>query len=61
VSRNKENKEKREVEKRVEFKDGYVILDGYETKIREERWKEIEKGMGIYKKAFKIAREMVDA
>lgn len=43
---------------RVKFKDGYVVLDGFETKIPEEYWKEREKGMKIYKKAFEIARKM---
>ena len=55
------NKKERppKAKERVKFKDGYVVLDGYETEIREERWKKIEKGMEVYRKAFKIAEEMM--
>ena len=44
---------------KIIFKDGCVVIDGIETTIPEEYWKERWKGAQIYKKAFEIARKMI--
>lgn len=44
---------------KIEFKNGFVVIEGIETMITEESWKnpEVEKYRAAYKKGFAVANE----
>ena len=44
---------------KVEYKNGYAVLDGIETSIPEARWREIHKNAKIHRKALKIGMKIL--
>ena len=43
----------------IEFKDGYVVLDGFETTIPEEYWKEREGHGTIQRRPEEVKKENI--
>jgi len=44
---------------KIEFKNGRVVIDGYETTIPEDYWKGREEGMKTRGKALKMAKKIL--
>ena len=44
---------------KIEFKNGRVVIDGYETTIPEDYWKEREEGIKTRRKALKIGMKIL--
>ena len=44
---------------KIEFKNGFVVMDGIGTRISEDYWKEREEGIKTRRKALKIGMKIL--
>jgi hypothetical protein len=44
---------------RVKFKNGYTVIDGIETSIPEERWREMHENAKIHRNALNIGMKVL--
>jgi hypothetical protein len=44
---------------KIEFKNGFVVMDGIETTISKDYWKEREEGIKTRRKALKIGMKIL--